>query len=152
MARKKYPEPKEFEPRYPGKYKGTLPIIARSSWEWDLMTLLDKHPSVRIWSSESVIIQYRSPVDQKTHRYFPDFYVEYVGEDGKIRTEILEVKPYGQTVKPTFGPRATDTTKRKAFERYAVNLAKWEAAKGYCDQKGYDFRVLTEKQLYGRRK
>jgi putative hemolysin len=29
-----------------------------------------------------------------------------------------------------------------------VNRAKWAAARKYCEERGYEFRVLTEKELF----
>ena len=66
-----------FKPDNPQKYKGDASnIIYRSGWELKLMRYLDKHPHVTRWNSEEIIIPYRSPIDGKMHRYFPDFYVE----------------------------------------------------------------------------
>jgi len=30
---------------------------------------------------------------------------------------------------------------------WGVNQAKWKAAKEYCEKKGWEFRILTEKEL-----
>ena len=146
-----YPEKRPFHPRHPYKYNGTMPIICRSQWEYDFCCYLDKHPSVRLWSSESIIIPYRSPLDEKTHRYFPDFLIEFERADGKIIKELIEVKPFIQTQPPKFGPRASDTTKRKQAEEWAKNQAKWQAASGYCKSKGFAFRILTEREIYGKK-
>ena len=68
-----------FKPDNPQKYKGdSSNIIYRSGWELRLMRYLDKHPHVTRWNSEEIIVPYRSPIDGKMHRYFPDFYVEKV--------------------------------------------------------------------------
>jgi hypothetical protein len=50
------------------------------------MLHLDKNPSVVSWSSEEIIIPYKSPADGKWHRYFVDFYVQIQTLDGKIKT------------------------------------------------------------------
>ena len=69
----------KFNPKNPHKYKGDFTnIIYRSGWELKLMSYLDKHPHVTKWNSEEIIIPYRSCVDGKMHRYFPDFYVEKI--------------------------------------------------------------------------
>jgi len=146
-----YPEPKEFHPRHPEKYKGTLPIIARSSWEMAVFQAIDRNPNIISWSSESIIVPYTSPVDGKIHRYFPDIFIEAKGKNGEIICELIEVKPYEQTIPPKFSPRATETTKRKMTETYAINQAKWKAAKIMCDQRGWKFKILTEREIYGKR-
>ena len=74
----------KFRPRNPSKYLGDpLNIIYRSHWELKLMSYLDRHPHVMKWASEEVIIPYKSPIDGRMHRYFPDFYVEQINKDKK---------------------------------------------------------------------
>ena len=150
-GKRKYPEPKEYHPSNPDKYKGTIPIIYRSKWEYDVFRAIDKNPNILSWSSESIIIPYRSPVDGKMHRYFPDIFIEAHGKNGEILSELIEVKPYTQTIPPTITPRMTETTKRKATETYAINQAKWKSAKAVCEKKGWKFVVLTEREIYGRK-
>ena len=41
-----------------------------------IMSFLDNNTNVLEWSSEEHIIPYRSPLDGKVHRYFPDFFVK----------------------------------------------------------------------------
>jgi len=40
------------------------------------MKYLDSHSQIVNWSSEEFCIPYRSPIDRRMHRYFPDFWVE----------------------------------------------------------------------------
>jgi hypothetical protein len=140
-----------FQPKNIKKYRGNFQnIVYRSSWELKLMLHLDSHPDVIEWSSEEIIIPYRSPVDGKIHRYFPDFYVKKRGPSGKIESLIIEVKPKIQT-----GPPAVQETKKKKPTRkyitevatWAVNEAKWKAAKEYCDDRQWKFMLMTEKEL-----
>ena len=87
-----------FKPKNPTKYKGDpTKIIYRSSWELRLMAYLDDHPNVVQWGSEEFSIPYRSPIDNKIHRYFPDFWVKQI-VDGKTEVLVLEVKHGGSTV------------------------------------------------------
>ena len=65
-----------FTPQNPKKYRGdSTGIIYRSSWELRVMKWLDDNPNVVWWNSEELIIKYKSPVDQRIHRYFPDFVI-----------------------------------------------------------------------------
>jgi hypothetical protein len=136
-----------FKPKNPQKYNGDpTNIIYRSSWELKYMMYLDSHENVLNWSSEEVIVPYRSPIDNKVHRYFPDFVVKMKNVKGMIETIMVEIKPYDQT-KP---PKAqTKKTKRYINEVYTwgINSAKWESAKKYCENKGWKFVVLTENEL-----
>ncbi|NBV11465.1 MAG: head completion protein [Chitinophagia bacterium] len=134
-----------FKPKNPKKYKGDPNnIVYRSSWELRVMKWLDEHPSIVWWASEELPIPYVSPVDNKVHRYFPDF-VAKVKQADKETTMVLEVKPYKQTQKPT----QKRQTKRFLQEvvTYAVNQEKWRAADLFCKEHGWQFKILTEKEL-----
>lgn len=133
-----------FEPVNPSKYQGTQPIYYRSSWEKRFMVWCDTNPSILIWASESLVIPYHSPVDNKMHRYFPDFLVKVQTKSGKIETHLIEIKPRAEQLPPK-----TRNKKRLITETatYIVNQAKWTAAKKFCDEKGINFLVLNEKDL-----
>ena len=64
------------------------------------MKYCDTTPSILKWSSEEIAIPYKSPVDNRVHRYFPDFYVKVRESSGKIVHKLIEVKPSKQTVPP----------------------------------------------------
>lgn len=136
-----------FTPKNPEKYMGDVTnIIYRSSWELKLLNFLDKHPSIIRYNSEETIIPYVSPVDNRIHRYFPDFLVKKKGKDGKISTAIIEVKPASQTIPPM---KQKTINKRYINEvmTYGVNQAKWNSAKKYCEDRGWEFLIFTEKEL-----
>ena len=135
-----------FTPKNPSKYNGNSKnIVYRSNWELRVMKYFDDHPNVIWWASEELPIPYVSPVDNKTHRYFPDFIVKMRLKDGKVTTYILEVKPLAQTKMPVQKRK----TKRFIQEAatYAVNQEKWRAADLFCREHGWQFKVITEKEL-----
>jgi hypothetical protein len=135
-----------FLPKNPSKYNGNSKnIIYRSNWELRVMKYFDDHPNVIWWASEELPIPYVSPVDNKTHRYFPDFIVKMRLKDGKVTTYILEVKPLAQTKMPVQKRK----TKRFIQEAatYAINQEKWRAADLFCREHGWQFKVITEKEL-----
>lgn len=137
----------QFKPKNPKKYKGDPDnIIYRSLWEAKFMTYLDDHPDVLEWSSEEIAIPYLSPIDNKWHRYFPDFVVKRKDIHGKIETIMVEVKPYAQTIEPR---KQKKKTKRYINEVYTwgINSSKWEAAEEYCKKRGWIFMKITEKNL-----
>ena len=135
-----------FKPKNPHKYKGDASnIIYRSSWEIRVMNWLDDNPNVLWWASEELHVPYRSPVDKKMHRYFPDFIVRIRRKAGQEKTLMIEVKPERQTKKPT-QKRKTKRFLEKAAT-YAVNQEKWRAAELFCLEHGWQFVVLTEKEL-----
>lgn len=135
-----------FRPKNPTKYKGDpTNIVYRSSWELRLMQYLDTHSDVLTWSSEEIIIPYKSPMDGKYHRYFPDFYIKTKQKDGIIKEILIEVKPFYQTQEP----KRTKNKNRFLTEvkTYVINKRKWEAAEEYCKKRGWNFQLVTEKDL-----
>jgi hypothetical protein len=135
-----------FTPKHRSKYKGDSDnVVYRSSWELRVMKWLDENPSVIWWASEELIIKYKSPLDQKIHRYFPDFIVRLKQKNGTESTVVIEIKPQKQTVKP----EQKRKTKRYLQEAatYAVNQEKWRAADLFCKEHGWQFKVLTEKDI-----
>lgn len=136
-----------FKPKNPSKYKGDpTNIIYRSRWELKLMVYLDSHPDVLSWGSEEVIIPYRSPIDNRIHRYFPDFVVKRRSPSGVVETLLIEVKPAIQT-KP---PQAQKTRSKKYINEvytWGINSAKWKAAKDYCADRMWKFIIMTEHEL-----
>ena len=64
------------------------------------MVYCDKNENILEQGSEEVIVPYRSPIDNRYHRYFPDFYIEVRESTGKITKMIVEIKPYKQCIEP----------------------------------------------------
>ena len=136
-----------YQPNNPLKYKGNFRnIIYRSLWELKFMKYCDSNQNILEWGSEEVFLPYRSPLDNKIHRYFPDFYIKVQENTGKIKRYLIEVKPLKQTTKPKKPKRQTKGYIREAFE-YARNQAKWKAAREYCADRMWEFKVITEKEL-----
>lgn len=130
-----------FEPKNPKKYKGSYPIVYRSSWELTVFNKFDQHPNVIEWASESLKIPYRHPFTGKITYYVPDLFVRFVDKFGKTRTELIEVKPMKETLE--------EYAKSKYDKMMLVlNQAKWKAAYAYCKKAGVTFRVITEAQLF----
>lgn len=137
----------KFKPKNPQKYKGDpTNIYYRSGWELKLMFKLDTNPNVIWWRSEEVVIPYRSPVDGRIHRYFPDFIVNLKNKEGKLETLMIEVKPKSQTQEPKKQTKMTKKYLNEVFT-WGVNQAKWKSAEEYCRDRGWSFRLFTEKEL-----
>jgi len=132
----------KFTPKNPDKYVGTRNPHARSSWEFVFMKMLDEHPGVESWASESVQIPYRDPLTGKQTIYVPDFFVVYKNRTGAKKAELVEVKPSNQTIREKVG------RSRYNQEQYVKNLAKWEAATAWCKQQGIKFRVINEGDIF----
>lgn len=139
-----------FRPDHPEKYKGDpTNIVYRSYWEFRVMNMLDASKNVIEWSSEGVIVPYKSPIDNKTHRYFTDFYVKKKNySDGKIESVVLEVKPKAQTKPPKVQTNGRHNKRYlNEVRTWGVNSAKWEAAEAYCEKRGWKFLIITEDNL-----
>ena len=137
----------KFRPSIPKKYVGDYRnIIYRSLWELKFMKYCDSNQNILEWGSEEFWLPYRSPLDNKVHRYFPDFYIKVRETTGKINKMIIEVKPKRQCIEPK---RPKKKTRGYIYEvrEYARNQAKWKAAKSYCLDRGYEFKILTENEL-----
>jgi len=137
----------KFTLKNPDKYVGTKTPTYRSSWEFAFMKFCDEHPSVGQWASEAIRIPYRNPLTGRHTIYVPDFFIAYVGKNGKQRVELIEVKPANQTFREKLGRSRTNQAS------YVVNQAKWSAANAWCKQKGIFFRVINEGDIFhqGRR-
>ena len=137
----------KYYPSFPRKYKGDpTNIIYRSLWERKFMVYCDKNTKILEWGSEEIALPYISPHDSRVHRYFPDFYIKVQENTGKIKRYLIEVKPLKQTVKPKKPKRQTKGYIREAFE-YARNQAKWKAAREFCADRMWEFKVITEQEL-----
>jgi len=139
----------KYQPSFPKKYKGDpTNIVYRSLWERTFMKYCDTNENILEWFSEEIAVPYRSPIDNKIHRYFPDFYIKVKESNGSIKKYIIEIKPKKQTVEPIPQKRKTKGYIYEVYE-YAKNQAKWKAAEEWCADRGYEFKVLTEDNLFG---
>ena len=137
----------KYYPSFPRKYKGDpTNIIYRSLWERKFMVYCDKNDNILEWASEEIAIPYRSPIDNRVHRYFPDFYMKVKETNGRIKNYVIEVKPAKQTIPPKKPKRQTKGYIREAYE-YARNQAKWKMSKEFCADRQWEFKVVTEKEL-----
>lgn len=134
----------QFIPKNPNKYIGKMPITYRSAWELAFMNVLDTHPNVSQWASESIEIQYKNPLTGQISNYIPDFLVIYTDKYGKKHGEIIEIKP----LKESSMEHAKSKRDRAVL---AVNTAKWQAAIVWAKKRGLDFRVMTEQSLFAQK-
>lgn len=136
-----------YKLKNPGKYTGNRNnIFFRSSWEFIFYNWLDTNTKVLKWSSEENCIPYISPVDNKKHRYFPDAQALIQTKNGPVEY-LIEIKPQIQTAPPKQPKRKTRQFIQKVMT-YAINEAKWDAARSYCEKKGWTFKIITEKDLF----
>lgn len=94
----------------------------RSSWELDVYKCLEDMDEVVAYKVEPFPIGYWFQGDHR--HYYPDLIVAFA--DG--HSEVWEIKPAKQTTLP-------------------INEAKWEAAAAYCQVRGWEFCVKTQKGI-----
>ncbi len=132
-----------FKPKNPNKYIGDHKnIVYRSSWECRVMDWLDKNDDILSWASEELVIPYKSPVDGRFHRYFPDFLVKLRTKDGQLKTLLIEVKPKKQSRPPEKKKRVTKQYINEVTT-WGVNQAKWKSAIEYCKDRKWEFVVMV---------
>ena len=133
----------------PEKYAGDVnKIVFRSSWEKKLMVNLDHDPNIISWGSETFHVPYFSQVDGKMRRYFPDFIVKYKDKQGNIKVDIIEVKPYKETIPAKKGggrnSKQRFVNESLTFQR---NTDKWNACTAFAHKHGMEFKLMTEYEL-----
>ena len=136
-----------YIPTYPKKYKGDPSnIIYRSLWERKFMVYCDRNDRILEWGSEEFFIPYRSPLDGKIHRYFPDFYVKVKTKQNTIKKWVVEVKPKAQT-RPPRTPKRKTKKYITEVRNWAINDAKWKNAIEFCNDRNMEFIIITEDEL-----
>jgi len=145
MKRNKYKQG-IFTPTNSKKYKGTLPVIYRSSLELKVFRWLDHNKNILEWGSESIVIPYISPVDSRAHRYFVDLNLTLLN-NGIHEKYLVEIKPHSQTLPPTISAKKKPSTMLYEAATYSINQAKWMAAQAWCKKNSYKFLIFTEKHI-----
>jgi hypothetical protein len=141
------PEAVKWFPRNPHKYRGNPNNIwARSSWEKRAFIWADMNQSVIEWSSEEVIVPYLCETDNRLHRYFIDMYMKIRDSAGQVKTFLVEIKPFSQTMPPKFPGKNTPRYINEV-QTFVKNQSKWKAARLYASERGSQFIILTEKEL-----
>lgn len=146
-----------YKPKHPEKYMGDINnIIYRSSLELKVLTWLDSNKNIIKYASEEFWIPYEHPYDKRPNglpriaRYFPDFFVQGLDKNGKTKHIVIEVKPESQVLKPQKTPRKKEKTFLNEEATWNINMAKWDAATKYCLERGFEFKVLTDKDIKGK--
>lgn len=106
------------------------------------MYWLDINEKIKAWSSESVVVPYVSPLDNKVHRYIIDFMIETT--EGAL---LVEVKPQKECLPPKNGKGRKRHIVESEAITFAKNSAKWKAAEQYANSMGYTFQVWDEVTL-----
>jgi len=134
----------KWRPKNRNKYEGDpTKIVYRSLWERQAFRWCDNNDDIKSWSSESVVVPYRSQVDGKNHRYFVDLKITFNNK----RTVLVEIKPKRQTKPPKKNKARTSRRYLKEAMTYGTNTSKWTYAKAYAEDRGWEFQIWTEDTL-----
>lgn len=141
----------EYVLKNPDKYIGTKAPFFRSSYESKFFEWADIRENVISWGSETVVVPYYNPVKRRKARYFVDIIITYLNKNGDTITEIIEIKPMSQCVRPKKrgGKRAEQTYLKECVD-WDTNNAKWAAAEKFARDRGWIFRIITEESLFTR--
>lgn len=137
----------------PNKYIGDpSKIIFRSGWEKKFATYCDVNDRVVAWASEPFVIQYLHPIDKVMKPYNVDFYVKIEKGENIFSEYLIEVKPSKQLLQPIHPPGRVTEKRLNAYyaqmKTYLVNLSKFQAAKSYAENRGWQFVVVTENWIF----
>lgn len=114
----------------------------KSELERLFMAYADKNPAIVSWGYEKTVVKYldQSSKPAKVRRYYVDFVCK-VRVGSVFRTIWVEIKPSCETRKP--GRNASP----KTILTWIKNTCKWQCARQLAKSRGYEFHVLTEKEL-----
>ena len=73
--------------------------------------------------------------------------MKYKDKDGNHRTLVVEIKPAKDLKMPDTNPNKRTKSWAYSVKMWAINQAKWEAAKNWCADRNYEFKIFTEKEL-----
>jgi hypothetical protein len=143
-----------YVPSNPEKYIGDpSKIIYRSSWEFRFCKYCDTTPEILCWSSEPVGIPYISPIDQRQHTYFVDFYMKLQKPD-EVLEYLVEIKPSKALKAPVMKEGLTTVKRLKEYNQQAadwlVNRAKFQSAQEFARINHKHFIIVTEEFLFKR--
>tara|TARA_R100000458_G_C8225245_1_gene208447 strand:+ start:422 stop:853 length:432 start_codon:yes stop_codon:yes gene_type:complete len=138
----------KYYPKNVSKYIGNPDkITCRSLWERRFCKYLDENINILKWGSEEIKIPYVSPIDNKIHRYYPDFIFMKRERNNEVKTCVVEIKPHKQTLRPERKKKKRNTYLRECMT-YDINVEKWKAAKKFCKSQDWEFIILTEKDIF----
>ena len=134
-----------FKPKNPIKWVNSK-IIYRSGLEQKWFTLFDLSKDVLKIGSENIVVPYYDPVKKKMRKYYVDIVIQYKDREGENRIKLIEIKSFSESIIPKKPKRLTESYKSSVMT-YVTNDAKWKAANIYAKKRGWEFAILTERQL-----
>lgn len=118
----------------------------KSRLELKAIKYADFNKFITRWSLEPFHVKYVKPTDGKVHRYFIDLFLEFQTGD----KFLVEIKPKAETLPPRQPKKASEKAMinyQIALQTYAINQAKWKAAREFAAQQKMRFIILTDEEL-----
>ena len=133
-----------YKPKNPSKYVGDVNnVVYRSMWERHVMKWCDERSDIVQWMSEELVIPYICETDNKPHRYFMDFVIQY--KSGRV--VLVEVKPFKETKRPERkqgkSQRIAGTILRSGLRK---NSPLWVSCRSHCDPRNHSKNLLRSKR------
>jgi hypothetical protein len=140
------------------KYLGDGDPVYKSSLEQRAFYYFDHNINILRWGYEMVKVPYFFQYDQKFHHYITDAYAEVRNSSGEMKNYLVEIKPESQSMMDANGklvlPKPPKRKTPKSWQSYQNrlieahrNVAKWDAAKAFCAERGWEFKIVTDKHL-----
>lgn len=129
------------------KYIGTNNPTYRSEWEQYVFEWADRNKNILKWGAEVVVVPYYNEVKGRKARYIVDVYLEYLDKEGNLQKDLVEIKPYNQTLPPKRGKKRKDVYDHEVLT-WIQNNCKWKEAQKYASERGWNFRIITENSIF----
>ena len=129
---------------------GRTYFVTRSTWEYKFFQWCDINENILYFEAEPLAIPYQHPIEQRDARYFPDALIKCKTKKGNIKTYLVEIKPHKECKQPTKSKGKSKKTVLTEAKTWEINKAKWKAAQRYCKLKGWTFKLITERELFGK--
>lgn len=129
------------------KYKGKGLPQFKSRLELKLMHYLDKSAAITEWCYEPFAIKYedKSVLDAnkkgKIRKYYVDF-TATIKNAGTIRKVWIEVKSINEV---SLSKKSLKNVNEN--QTYIKNMSKWVVAKKLAKQQGFEFMIVTDRDL-----
>jgi hypothetical protein len=130
-----------FDRFNPKKYEGPRPIIYRSSLELRFMRNLELNADVLSWSSENISIPYilKEKHGNTFREIRKNYHIDFTVNMKNSKKYVVEVKP------SCFVPMNESEIRLNPV--IYKNACKWKYAIQWCKLNGYEFKIVTEKNL-----
>lgn len=136
-----------YTPENTNKYKGKGLPQFKSRLELKLMHYLDKSESIIDWCYEPFSIKYedKSELDANKKGKIRKYYVDFIAtiRTGAVTKKVwIEVKSINEVLLSKKAKRNVNESKL-----YIKNMSKWVVAKKLAKSYGYDFIIITDRDL-----